>query len=272
MAKCLLCLAVALALVWKVALIVVSVLAVVLLLTHVTSTLFYTRMIKLDNQWVEFFGNRAYEWVRHRQVLRHYGHWDAVAQWGTAAVFTIFSDSMDNVSSLAFASSKFAYMLAMAFASAIAAVLLVPALMAPEDVSPKALWMLSSMLALFVSAAGRIAYYFGKFMIHTEGLRQLHVELSDTQSAVAKPADVDGACRRREWLECASDDGSLVRRCVAEGLDDPQVCSSDSMSPAGDLQLSKPTVDGDADSTVVQSAASSPTFDGGSLGAGKLCM
>jgi hypothetical protein len=177
-AKCLLCLAVAFWLLWKVAFVVVAALAAVLILTHITSTAFYSGMFEVDKRWVAFFEHRAVDWIRHRGVLRHYGHWPAALGWGADALRSIYRDSMGRVSSPLFFVSKFSFMVAMAFGASIAGVLIVPALMTPGDVSPRDLWMLSSMLTLFVSSAGRVAYYYGKFILTAEGLRSLHAELA----------------------------------------------------------------------------------------------
>ena len=190
--KSVICVAVAGWILWDVTLIILASLLIMIGGCHFASLAFYRGMIELDKSWVSFFERRAYDWVRHRDLLQHYRRWAVLMTVGAKLLNGIYSTSVRRLQSLIFFFSKFSYMASMGFAGTVAPVLIVPSLTSVTSISPKNLWMLASLFSLFVTSAGHIAYSYGKFMVHVERLHALRTELQASSSVHAAQLVVAG--------------------------------------------------------------------------------
>lgn len=146
-ARCALCIAVGLWLLWDVVLVVLSAVLCIEAVTHVIATIFYRGMTQ-DRDWAAFFERRAYDWVRCRQILQHYKRWEPLVNTGEALVNSISQQCVARLRTVLFVGSKASYMIAMVFTGTLAPVVIAPFMATPSAISPRALWMLSSVLRI----------------------------------------------------------------------------------------------------------------------------
>jgi len=175
--KCAASVAVAAWILWDVTLLMLGTLLTMFIGCHFANMKFWTGMMRLDRGWVAFFEQRAFEWVRHRQLLQHYRRWTTVVSIGITLLNNMHAASVSQVRGFLYLFSRLFFMLTITLTGTVAPVLLVPLLTSASSISPKNLWMLSAMLALVVSSAGRIANSSGSFVLHKDRLRVLRAEL-----------------------------------------------------------------------------------------------